>query len=178
MMAQAATNSGIPASLRKIPFLPDFCGRASSSLSGKPGAGHMKHLVWIFCLFALVAACLPPPASADDRGDCWDSNPDLAISGCTAIIDAGQETKENIAVAHRLRGIAYGKKGDGGLAIKDFDTLIAFYPKNANSYFRRALAYEQSGNAKKAAADYRKVLSLRPADRDALEALDRLKTTP
>jgi len=176
MMAQAATNSGIPASLRKSPFLPDFCERASSSLSGKPGAGHMKHLVRIFCLFALVAACLPPPASADDRGDCWDSNPDLAISGCSAIIDAGKETKENIAVAHRLRGIAYGKKGDDGLAIEDFDKLIAFYPKNANSYFNRALAYEQSGNTKKAVADYRKVLSLIPGDQDAIQALERLKS--
>jgi tetratricopeptide (TPR) repeat protein len=175
MMAEAASDSGIPVSLRKSPFLPDFCGRASSSLSGKPGAGPMRHFIRIFGLFALMAACLPPPASADDRGDCGDSNPDLAISGCSAIIEAAKETKENIAVAYRLRGVAYGKKGDDDLAIKDFDTLISLYPKNANSYFRRALAYEQSGNTKMAAADYRKVLSLRPDDKDAIEALERLQ---
>ena len=137
----------------------------------------MKHLIRIFGLFALMAACFPSAARADDRDDCNNSNPDLAISGCSGIIDAGKETKENIAVAYRLRGIAYGKKGDEDRAIKDFDKIIALYPKNANSYFKRALAYEQSGNTKMAEADYRKVLSLRPADKDALEALERLKAT-
>jgi tetratricopeptide (TPR) repeat protein len=138
----------------------------------------MKHLIRIFGLFALTATCFPLAARADDRDDCNNSNPDLAISGCSGIIDAGKETKENIAVAYRLRGIAYGKKGDEDRAIKDFDRIIALYPKNANSYFKRALAYEQSGNTKMAEADYRKVLSLRPADKDALQALDRLKATP
>lgn len=95
-----------------------------------------------------------------------------------AVIDAGVEEKENIAVAYRLRAVAYGKKGDNNLAIKDYDKLIALYPKNANSYFKRAFAYEKSGNTKMAGADYRKVLSLRPADKDALEALDRLKAAP
>lgn len=136
----------------------------------------MKHLIRIFGLVALLAACFPPAAKAYDSADCGSPNPDLAISVCSTIIDAGKETKENIAVAYRLRGIAYGKKGDNDLAIKDFDKLIAFYPKNANSYFRRALAYEQSGNTKLAAADYRKVLSLIPNEQDALQALERLKS--
>jgi tetratricopeptide (TPR) repeat protein len=138
----------------------------------------MKHLIRILGLVALMAACFPLAARADNRDDCNNSNPDLAISGCSAIIDAGTETKENIAVAYRLRGIAYGKKGDDERAIRDFDRIIVLYPKNANSYFKRALAYEQSGNTKLAAADYRKVLSLRPADKDALQALDRLKAAP
>ena len=138
----------------------------------------MKQLIRIFGLFALMAASFPPAAGADDRDDCNNSNPDLAISGCSGIIDAATETKENIAVAYRLRGIAYGKKGDDERAIKDFDKIIALYPKNANSYFKRALAYEKAGNTKLAAADYRKVLSLRPADKDALQALDRLKAAP
>ncbi len=135
----------------------------------------MKHLIRIFGPFALLVAFFPPAARAYDSADCRSPNPDLAISVCSAIIDAGNETKENIAVAHRLRGIAYGKKGANGLAIKDFDKLIAFYPKNANSYFNRARAYEQSGDTKKAEADYRKVLSLSPHDEDAIQALERLK---
>jgi tetratricopeptide (TPR) repeat protein len=135
----------------------------------------MKHLIRIFGLFALMAACFPLGTHADDRGDCWDSNPDLAISGCSAVIDAGVEAKENIAVAYRLRAVAYGKKGDNDLAIEDYDKLIALYPKNANSYFKRALAYEKSGNTKMAGADYRKVLSFRPDDQDAIQALERLK---
>ena len=138
----------------------------------------MKHLNHIFCLFALMAACFPPPASADDLADCGSSNPDLAISSCSAVIDAGVEAKENIAVAYRLRAVAYGKKGDNDLAIKDYDQLIALYPKNANSYFKRAFIYEKSGNAKMAGADYRKVLSFRPDDKDAIQALERLKDSP
>ena len=166
----------MPRSLRKSPFLPDFGAEHRRISEENRGAGHVKQLIRIFGLFAVMAACFPPAAKADDRADCGDSNPDLAISGCSAIIDAGSETKENIAVAHRLRGIAYGKKGNNGLAIQDFDKLIAFYPKNANSYFNRALAYEKSGNTKKAGADYRKVLSLIPNDQDAIQALERLKS--
>ena len=137
----------------------------------------MKHLIRIFGFFTLMVTCFPLAASADDRDDCSNSNPDVAISGCSGIIDAGKETKENIAVAYRLRGIAYGKKGDDDRAIKDFDKVIALYPKNANSYFKRALSYEQSGNVKMAEADYRKVLSLRPDDKDAVQALERLRAT-
>ena len=138
----------------------------------------MKHLIRIFGLSALMRVCFPLAAIADVRDDCWNSNPDLAISGCSAIIDAGMETKENIAVAYRLRGIAYAKKADNDQAIKDFDKIIALYPKNANSYLKRALTYEQSGNTKMAEADYRKVLSLRPDDKGAIQALERLKATP
>ena len=138
----------------------------------------MKHPIRIFGLVALLAACFPQAAKAYDSADCRSSNPDLAITVCSAIIDGGKETKENIAVAYRLRGIAYGKKGDFERAIKDFDMLVALYPKNANSYFRRAFAHEQSGNTKLAAADYRKVLSIRPSDQEAIQALERLKGTP
>ena len=138
----------------------------------------MKHLIRIFGLVALLAACFPQAAKAYDSADCRSSNPDLAITVCSAIIDAGKETKENIAVAYRLRAIAYGKKGDFERAIKDFDKLVDLYPKNANSYFRRAFAHEQSGNTKLAAADYRKVLSIRPSDQEAIQALERLKGTP
>jgi Tfp pilus assembly protein PilF len=138
----------------------------------------MKHLIRIFGLFALLATCFPQAVKAFDSADCRSSNPDLAITVCSAIIDAGNETKENIAVAYRLRAVAYGKKGYDSLAIGDYDKLIALYPKNANSYFKRAFAYEKSGNPKLAGADYRKVLSLRPADNDALQALERLKGAP
>jgi tetratricopeptide (TPR) repeat protein len=138
----------------------------------------MKYLIHIFGLFALMAACFPPMARADVTGDCASSNPDLAISGCSAVIVAGDEGKENIAVAYRLRAVAYGKKGDNDLAIKDYDKLITLYPKNANSYFKRAFAYEKSGNMKMAGADYRKVLSFRPDDKDAIQALERLKDSP
>ena len=138
----------------------------------------MKHLIRIFGLFAVMAASFPEAARAYDSADCRSSNPDLAISVCSAIIDAGNETKENIAVAYRLRAVAYVKKGDNDLAINDYDKLIALYPKNANSYFKRAFAYEISGNTKMARADYRKVLSFRPDDQDAIQALERLNGTP
>lgn len=138
----------------------------------------MKHLFRIFGSFAIVMACCAQMVSADDREDCGSSNPDLAISGCSAVIDAGNEAKENIAVAHRLRAVAYVKKGNSDLAIKDYDKLIDLYPKNANSYFNRAIAYEKSGNARLAASDYRRVLSLRPNDKYAIEALQRLNGNP
>lgn len=138
----------------------------------------MKYSFRILGLVSLMFASFPQTAKANELADCGSSNPDLAISGCSAVIDKGDEAKENIAVAYRLRAVAYGKKGHNDLAIKDYDKLIALYPKNANSYFNRAFAYEKSGNAKMAGADYRKVLSFRPDDKEAIQALERLKDQP
>ena len=58
------------------------------------------------------------------------SAPDLQINGCTALIDAGDETPLTVAIAYNNRGNAYVEKGEYDLAIKDLDQAIKLTPES------------------------------------------------
>jgi hypothetical protein len=46
--------------------------------------------------------------------------PDLAIAGCTAVIQLGRETSQNQAIAFAYRGNAYREKGELDRTLSDF----------------------------------------------------------
>jgi tetratricopeptide (TPR) repeat protein len=56
---------------------------------------------------------------------------DLAIAGCTAVIQLGQETSQNQAIAFAYRGNAYREKGDLDQTLSDFNEAIRIDPKFA-----------------------------------------------
>jgi hypothetical protein len=58
-----------------------------------------------------ASALLVGQTRDDNWNRCKDSNPDLSIGGCTALIQSGQETNSNLAKAFRNRGIAYDDRG-------------------------------------------------------------------
>jgi hypothetical protein len=47
-----------------------------------------------------------------DQQLCLAPDPDLSISRCTAMIQSGHETQQNLAVAFSDRGIAFGTDPD------------------------------------------------------------------
>jgi hypothetical protein len=49
---------------------------------------------------------------------------DVAISGCTMLIQSSKESKSNVAIAFNHRGLAYLNKGDNDRAIADFNEAI------------------------------------------------------
>src|SRR6266478_6639873 len=103
-----------------------------------------------FVLAALLAVSVGGAAHAQTRVEnlmrCNDDNPDLRIGGCTAIIQAGRETTENLAVAFSTRGSAYNAKGDNDRAIQDTDQAIRLNPNNATAYYNRGNAYRAKGD--------------------------------
>jgi tetratricopeptide (TPR) repeat protein len=64
---------------------------------------------------------LNPAVRVRTRDDNWalcsNRNTDLAIQGCTAIIQSGHETGRDLASAYDRRGIAYGLKKQPDRAI-------------------------------------------------------------
>ena len=58
------------------------------------------------------------------------------------------------------RGNAYGKKGDHGRAMSDFDKAIQLKPDYADAYYNRAVAYFYKGDYGKSREDVRKAESL------------------
>jgi SpoVK/Ycf46/Vps4 family AAA+-type ATPase len=72
------------------------------------------------------------------------------------------------------RGMAHTVLKEYWKAIDDFTAAIKIKP-SAESYFRRALAYEFNGNQAAAKADCEKALSLKPEMAEAKEKLEQLK---
>nr|WP_281721915.1 tetratricopeptide repeat protein [Nitrosomonas nitrosa] len=103
-------------------------------------------------------------AYCENRGDAYAL--DLQIGGCTGIIQSGQETQENLAIAFYNRGIAYNRQGDRARAIADYDQSIRLNPQFASAYRNRGLAYQNSAppNYQQAIADANSAERLAPQD--------------
>jgi len=72
-----------------------------------------------------------------DQQRCLAPDPDLKISGCTAVIQSGHETQQNLAIAFYNRGNAYVRKGQNDRAIQDYDQAIRLNPNFADAFYNR-----------------------------------------
>jgi tetratricopeptide (TPR) repeat protein len=106
---------------------------------------------------AIVAA----RAFAQGGGDCNASDPDAAISGCTAIIESGTDDPNARGIAYEKRGLAYEKKGLHDRAIGDQTTAIAVR-QSADAYVNRGIVYYRTREYIMAHSDFTKAIELRP----------------
>jgi tetratricopeptide (TPR) repeat protein len=93
---------------------------------------------------------------------CGSNDADIAIAGCTALIQAGQETKTGWAGIYQRRGIAYYNKGLTDQAIADYTQVITLKPDFAPAYYDRAEVLLNTGDPDDAIDDYTKAIALRP----------------
>ena len=78
------------------------------------------------------------------------------------MIQSGQESTANLAVAYNNRGNAYNAKGLYDQAISDFNQAIALTPDDAVAYNGRGLAYYYKKLYDQAIADHTKAITLKP----------------
>lgn len=95
------------------------------------------------------------------------SNPDQALPHCTALIESGKLSPEDLPKAFILRGYAYRTKGDYNHAILDFDKAIQLKPDLANAFNNRGLAYDYEGDYDHAIKDFDQAIQLQPDYSDA-----------
>ena len=127
-------------------------------------------------LIGLTLIVLALPAWAQTKGEseaqCGvNTDPDTRISGCTALIQSGQQTTENLAISYNNRGIGYNRKGLYDQAIADATEAITLKPDHPKFYYWRATAKKAKGDSGGAKADYAKALELKPDFVDAQNAL-------
>jgi tetratricopeptide (TPR) repeat protein len=103
-------------------------------------------------------------AWADDWADCSQAaDPDRAVRGCSNIIVAGPDSRDNLAIAYLNRGRAYGDKSDHDQEIADETHAIELNPKLAEAYARRATQYENRHDYDRAISDYEKAIEFTPS---------------
>src|SRR6185437_15416602 len=114
-------------------------------------------------------------ALAQSRDDNWklcandSDDPDLKIGGCTAIIQSGQETNENLAAAFYDRGGAYDDKDQVDRAIQDYSQAIQLRPDYAHALRNRGRDYGRTGDYGRAIADFDHAIQADPSYVDAYE---------
>ncbi len=99
---------------------------------------------------------------AQEAGD-----PALAIVYYTRCIASGGQTRENLAVTHNYRGIAYADQGEYERAIRDHDEAIRLNPSYAHAHYNRGLAHLKKGDQDLAVHDYNEAVGLNPGYADA-----------
>ena len=90
------------------------------------------------------------------------SSPEPQIRGCTALIDAENETTPVRAVAHNNRGDAYLAQGNTDAAINDYDQAIGLNPDFARPFNNRGFAYLKKGDYDRALKDFDQAIKLNP----------------
>jgi TPR repeat len=110
---------------------------------------------WALLFVVMHIAGFSDAATAQtlDQQRCLAPDPDLSISRCTAMIQSGHETQQNLAFAFRSRGIAYARKGQYDRAIEDLDQAIRLDPNDAVAFSNRGGAYNGKGQYDRAIED-------------------------
>jgi lipoprotein NlpI len=113
----------------------------------------------------LTGACWAQ--SNDDLKKCYENGPtnaDLALRYCTAALQSGKLSQEDLANAFINRGNAYDTKGDHDRAIQDYDQAIGVNPKDGDAFMNRGSAYGNKGDRDRAIQDFDQAILLNPND--------------
>src|SRR5580704_11266374 len=116
----------------------------------------------LFVLMHIAGFSGAATAQNVDQQLCLAPDPDLSISRCTAMIQSGHETQQNLAVAFSDRGLAYARKDQYDRALEDLDQAIRLNPNYTAAFNNRGSAYSAKGDLDRAIADYREAIRLDP----------------
>ena len=118
----------------------------------------------LFVLMYMVSFTNASAVQTLDQQRCFARDPDLSIGGCTAMIQSGRETPENLARAFSHRGLAYARKGQDDSAIQDLDQAIRLNPNDAEAFSNRGYAYNGKREYDSAIQDLDQAIRLNPND--------------
>ena len=130
-----------------------------------PGSSREDRMRILPVIAAVVALGVPARAQQSDAlRQCAAANltAEQRLANCTAVIEAGQETRQNLAIAYERRGNAHLNMRDHDRALADFDEAAKLDPKSTVALNSRGFTYEAKGQHDRAIADYDQAIALDP----------------
>jgi len=106
---------------------------------------------------------------ADDSINCFGTDNERRIEGCTALIERRDTSKADLSDIYSRRALAYSLKGQYATAIRDYDIAIEMRPNFAIALNNRAWAYFRWGKAATGLPDVEKSLQLEPTAAHTLD---------
>jgi tetratricopeptide (TPR) repeat protein len=102
-------------------------------------------------------------ALTGEQGDCTQKKDrGLRIGACTAIINSGEMSDAERAVAHFNRGSAHDGLGETAQAIEDYDAALLLAPEMEDAYYNRANDYFMLDDHARAIEDYDQAVRIDP----------------
>jgi tetratricopeptide (TPR) repeat protein len=116
------------------------------------------------CIYLLLGTALVATGQSrqENLNNCQSADPDAKITGCTALIQADQDTTKTRAVIYGSRGVGYYSKGDYDRAIQDTGQAIRLNPTEPSFYYTRGVAYKKKGDFDRAIQDFNEAIHLNP----------------
>jgi tetratricopeptide (TPR) repeat protein len=119
---------------------------------------------------AMMVAAMALPAGAraqqsDERRQCFATDgmsPEQKLRGCTAVIESGGATPQNLVAAFINRGNAYQSNRDYGRAIEDYDQAIRINPIAPLAFNNRGNVYLSKQDYDRALEDYDQAIRIDP----------------
>ncbi len=124
---------------------------------------------WAAAIAFLFAAVPLVAADPLDDHDCFSSDNDRRIAGCTELIEQSGLAGQMLGSAYAMRALGYSLKGLYDTAIRDYDEAIRLVPDFAVALNNRAWAYFKSGRAEAGRPDVERSLQLQPTSPHAYD---------
>lgn len=124
---------------------------------------------WAAAVVGLFAAVPLVAADPLDGHDCFSSDNERRITGCTELIERSGLTGHLLGSAYAMRALAYSLKGLYGTAIRDYDEAVRLVPDFAVALNNRAWAYYKSGRPETGLPDVERSLQLQPTSPHAYD---------
>lgn len=125
--------------------------------------------------FLLALAAGTPAPAQEFRDDTWQlcfsdtAPPDFSVGACTALIESGRETRDNLAAALFNRANAFAGRRLFDRAVLDYGQALRLFPDDPEFLANRGHALIELGRVDEAIADYDRALRQNPK---LLAALD------
>lgn len=124
---------------------------------------------WVAALAWLALAASHVAADPLDGHDCFSSDNQRRISGCTELIERSGVGGQLLSSAYAMRALGYSLLGLYDTAIRDYDEAIRLEPDFAVALNNRAWAYFKSGRPETGLPDVERSLQIQPASPHAYD---------
>jgi len=118
----------------------------------------------VACAVAASALVLAAPARADDWGDCIGRVVEKVEPACTAVIEQGDRSANDLAQAHARRGDWYRRNNRLDEARADFDEALALSPRLYAAVSGRGWILQRQGKVDEAIADFTRAIEIAPGN--------------